>query len=470
MRVRFSAAEQIPSQLDHLLVGIDSWSQVRSAQPMKKQQAASVNALAAFRELVAPEDIVEAACKLGAIRRQRKVDLPALVEATIAAILPVDGSQTTAFANYIALTGQQLAPSAFYDRFSDEFASLMLELARRAMRAVREAAPEDRRLEDLGVLLSEFSDVQVVDATIVTLGKLAANWAPSNNQKTPAKLKWHTLISLDDMLPVSERITGSRVADTRGLPRGALAPGTLTLMDMGYVDFERFAEASKSGASFIIPAKSNCTARIERVHEGQFLAGSPTDLCLGDALERRHFDERHRVFDLDVSLTRNDGSALQLRAVAIRTPQTGNYFACLTNVPRDVLDAVSVVSAYRLRWSVELFYKQMKSGTGLKAIRATRKSTVLSLLYAKMVALCLARLVELHIEERDGRHATTQLALVLALTRSAPLLLSSMMMSRGVTLEQLEERLLIIARVVARSRNQRRERARRKREQSLGVR
>lgn len=452
------------------MVGIDSEACPSWALLMARRQEASVNALAVFRELISPEDIVEAACRLGAIRRQRKVDLPALVEATIAAILPVDGTQTTAFANYIALTGQQLAPSAFYDRFSDEFADLMLELARRAMRAVREAAPADRRLEDLGVLLSEFSDVQVVDATIVTLGKLAANWAPSNNRTTPAKLKWHTLISLDDMLPVAERLTGSRVADTRGLPRGALAPGTLTLMDMGYVDFERFAEASRTGASFIMPAKSNCTLHIDQVHEGQLLASSPGGLRLGEALEHRHFDERHRVFDLDVSQSPASPSSVRLRAVGIRSQQTGGYFVCLTNVPRDVLDAFSVVSAYRLRWSVELFYKQMKSGTGLKAIRATRKSTVLSLLYAKMVALCLARLVELHIEERDGRHATTQLALVLALTRSAPLLLSSMMMSRGVTLEQLEERILIIARVVARSRNQKRERERRKREQSLGVR
>jgi len=41
------------------------------------------------------------------------------------------------------------------------------------------------------------------------------------------------------------------------------------------------------------------------------------------------------------------------------------------------------------------------------------------------------------------------------------------MMSRGVTLEQLEERILLIAEEMARSRQQRRERERRKREASL---
>lgn len=57
---------------------------------------------------------------------------------------------------------------------------------------------------------------------------------------------------------------------------------------------------------------------------------------------------------------------------------------------------------------------------------------------------------------------------MLALTRCAPLLLSHAMVSRGVTLERLEERILLIAEVTARSRQQRRERERRKREASLG--
>jgi hypothetical protein len=60
-------------------------------------------------------------------------------------------------------------------------------------------------------------------------------------------------------------------------------------------------------------------------------------------------------------------------------------------------------------------------------------------------------------------------ALVLALTRCAPLLLAAMMMNRGVTLPQLEGRSILITTITARSRNQRPERARRKREQALGT-
>jgi|GEM_PF-6781711 len=66
------------------------------------------------------------------------------------------------------------------------------------------------------------------------------------------------------------------------------------------------------------------------------------------------------------------------------------------------------------------------------------------------------------------RLAAGRLALVLALTRCAPLLLSHAMLSRGVMVQQMKERILRITEMTARSRQQRHERERRKREASLG--
>jgi len=83
--------------------------------------------------------------------------------------------------------------------------------------------------------------------------------------------------------------------------------------------------------------------------------------------------------------------------------------------------------------------------------------------------LCLARLLELSVEERVGPHATTQLALLLTLSRSMPLLLGFFMQQRGVTLEQFEDRIIMIASIVARSRRQRRERQKQKQRQALGT-
>jgi len=439
------------------------------ARPRKAEKR--VEALAAFRELVAPEDIVEAACRLGAIRRQRKVDMPALVEATIAAVLPTQGAQTTAFANYISLTGQTLAPSAFYDRFSDEFAELMREVAMRAVKAVRELTPDDRRFKDFGVLLEEFSDVQVVDAT----SHLVRRLAPDEGKKARPGIKWHSLLSLRDGLPVDDSVTSRFAADVRSLPEAALQSGTLTLFDLGYADYGLFIDAIERGAYFLTRLKSNASPVIVEVYTGKGERKVLRGMRLNEVIEDRSFyvkkavlTPERGVIDLDVRLERGERSAVA-RAVAVNGPE-GELYWYLTNVGREVLAPKDVASAYRLRWNVELFFKQLKSGTGFKAVVSGRRSAATAMLYAKLIALSLARLLELSLEQKHGCHATTQLALVIAVTRCAPLLLSMMMAARGVTLEQLEERILLIAEITARSRNKRRERARRKREQSLGTR
>jgi hypothetical protein len=234
----------------------------------KKKAQETRKFLDTFRDLVGPDEIIEAGTRLGVIQRQRKVDLLALVQATIAAVLPLPGMQTTAFVNYISLTGESLAPSAFYDRFTLPFAELMREVAQRAITGVREAAPDDRGVTDYGALLSEFSDVQVADSTCQLLKKLARHWAPSTSEGK-AGIKWHALISLKDRLPVGDRITDQRMHDSVGLPDEALSPGTLTLFDLGYLDVARFIAAIERGAHFLTRLKANHNPTIQRVHVGK---------------------------------------------------------------------------------------------------------------------------------------------------------------------------------------------------------
>lgn len=434
----------------------------------KRERKPKADVLGALRELVAPEDILEAASRLGALQRQRKVDLPALVEATVAAVLPTPGVQTTAFANYIALTGHSLAPSAFYDRFSPAFGELMREVAQRAVEGVRRVAPEERGLEDYGVLLQHFGDVQVADSTCHLLKKLARHWAPSTSKVRPAGVKWHAVVSLKDGLPVADALTPQRTHDNVALPAEALAPGTLTLFDLGYLDVARFIDAIERGASFLTRLKTGHNPVLLRVHVGKGDRVRARGMRLDEALQQGVLLDDAGALDVDVRLEKG-GKSATARVTAVLAPD-GAFHWYLTNVPRDVLNADEVSATYRIRWYVELFFKQLKSGAGLKAILASRPGAVMALLYAKVTALALARLLELSVEQKHGPHATTQLALVLALTRCAPLLMSGMMMNRGVTFQQLEERILLIAHITARSRNQRRERARRKREQGLGVR
>lgn len=417
--------------------------------------------------LVGPDEILETGRRLGVIQRQRKVDLPALVEATIWAMSPQPGMQTSIFVNYLSRTDEPIALSSFYDRFTWPFAEMMQAMAWRSIEAVREATPEGRRRDDLGVLLKEFRDVQVVDSSSQLLKRLARHWAPSTSKVKPAGVKWHAVVSLKDGVPVAERLTEQKLHDSAGLPEGALAAGTLTLFDLGYIDLGRFVDAIQRGADFLTRLKSNHNPIIVRVHTGKGDRVKARGMRLEEALVEGVLLDEKGALDLDV-LLEADGTSVTARVVAELSAKDGEFHWYLTSVGRDILSIDDIVEAYRLRWYIELLFKQLKSGAGLDTILASRPGAVAALVYAKVIALCLARLLELAIEEREGRHATTQLALILVLARCGPLMLAHSFLTQGITLEQIERRMLNIATIVAKTRNQRRERARRQREQGLG--
>ena len=419
-----------------------------------------------YDSLFEPADILQAAMSLGVIKRQRKIDLPELVKATVLALSPLPGTQTSALTNYSLLTGHLVAHSSFYDRLTPEFALLMKQLADRAIAAVREAAPGDPFLQRYGVLFEQFADVRVADSTSKMLKKMAKRWARSTSTKRPAGIKLHAVASLRDILPVQEQVTPQRTHDNKVFPEETLLPDTLSLFDLGYLDVERFIDADGIEAYFLTRKKSTHDPVIVRVHVGKGSRLACRDSTLSQALTDGILLPEGGTLDLDVRLVANGKEAV-VRAVAVIDTETGELHWYLTNVEREVLDPRDVAETHRLRWYIELLWKQLKSGLGLEAILAWREEAVLALVYSKIVALALARLLELELEKR-GVEVTAQLATVLSLARCVPLLLSYSLMGKHLTLAQFEERLMMIAEAQAKSRNRRREAVKRKREQGIG--
>ena len=329
-------------------------------------------------ELIKADEIIEAGRRLGAIKRQRKTDLPALVQATVAAMSPIPGAETSAFVNYLSITGVPMVPSSFYDRFSGEFAALMRELAARSVQMVREVSPDDRAVHDYGVLLERFDDVQAADGSSVMLKRLAKGWAASTSKKRPAGIKLNAVFSLRDHLPTAMDVTPQRRHDNAALPEDVLQPNTLTFFDMGYLDLERFVDMTRRGAFFVTRLKSSHNPVIRRVHEGAGQRVKARGMRLDDALRENVLEFRREsaeaYIDLDVVLDDGTNQAVG-RVVAIQNDDGERWWYVL-NVDRTVLPAKDVGSAYSLRWDIELLFKQLKSGAGLSAILAWRSSAV----------------------------------------------------------------------------------------------
>jgi hypothetical protein len=422
--------------------------------------------LAEYHKLFDGDDLWAAARHTGAVTRERKVDVSALVEASVLAMSGLPGTQTTIFSNYIHLTGQTLAPSAFYDRFTVPFANLMADVSRRAIAAVRAVEPSIRDIDDLEGLLRHFVDVQVADSSCQLLCKLAAHWSPSTSPERPASFKLHSIISLKDNLPLEHHLSSQSDHDSPQLDDAALTPGALFLADLGYVDHARLIRLKRRGVHVLMRLKDNQDPRIRRVRVGRGDKRLCRGMKLGQALATGALDFDKGRLDLDVVIAvRINGELVEesLRVVGIASTDTADteddhYY--LTTVPTDILSPDEVALSYTLRWEIELVWKHLKTGTGLSAIRAWRPAAVLALVHAKITVLALARLLELAAKPATENHAVGQLAIVLALNRALPMIIALRMRGQNVDLAEMERRLLIHARILGKSRRQRRERAR----------
>jgi len=435
----------------------------RIPQPISSTPAIPVPFFAKYHDLFDADDLWAAARQMGAVTRERKVDVSALVEASVLAMSGLPGTQTTIFANYIQLTGQELAPSAFYDRFTQPFATLMADVSRRAIEAVRAVDASLRDVDELERLLQQFTDVQIADSSCQVLRKLAACWAPSTSPERPASFKVHAVISLKDNLPLEHHLSPQRDHDNPQLDDTILTRGALFLADLGYVDQERLLRLKARGVHVLMRLKASQDPRIRRVHTGRGDKRLCRGMKLDEALATGALDFDKGRLDVEVVIAaRIDGALVEetFRVVGLAPTDGSEDRYYLTTVPSDVLTPDEVALAYTLRWEIELLWKHLKTGAGLAAIRAWRPAAVAALVHAKITAVALARLLELAAKPATETHAIGQLAIVLTLHRAIPMILSLRLRGQNVDLAEMERRMLLLAKILGRSRRQRRERAR----------
>ena len=78
------------------------------------------------------------------------------------------------------------------------------------------------------------------------------------------------------------------------------------------------------------------------------------------------------------------------------------YLSWLTNLPRELFSAVEVMQCYRLRWQVELLFKELKSHTNLHRFATRQEALVTGLIWASLLALVVKRFVLQQAQQQTG--------------------------------------------------------------------
>ncbi len=254
------------------------------------------------------------------------------------------------------------------------FATLAQVLIRKTRRLY---GPEDRDLQ-----IDEM--VYALDSTTIDLCLSLFPWA--DFRATKAAIKMHTMIDLCGSVPVFISITEGRVHDVNILDEITPEPGSIYVMDRGYVDFDRLHQLHDAKAYFVVRAKSN--------------------LCFHVAQSRPV--DRSSVLKCD-QIIRLKGPRCKmlypakLRRVSFRDPETGKILVFLTN--HFGLPASTITALYKSRWHIELFFKWIKQNLRIKAFFGTTENAVKTQIWiAICVYLMVACLKKIHqIPESLGR-------------------------------------------------------------------
>jgi hypothetical protein len=213
-----------------------------------------------------------------------------------------------------------------------------------------------------------------LDSSVIDLSLSLFDWAKFRRTKGAVKL--HLLLDHDGYLPSFAVVTDGKSADVRVARQLQFAPGTIVVMDRGYVDFRWFAELTTQGVFFVTRPKVRMGIRV---------------------IEERPISDRTRVIaDEVIELTTEQAQRdcpHQLRRVTVVREDTLEPMEILTN--NFELAASTIGAIYKDRWQIELFFKAIKQNLKIKTFVGTSANAVKIQIWTALIAMLVLKYLQL---------------------------------------------------------------------------
>jgi hypothetical protein len=232
--------------------------------------------------------------------------------------------------------------------------------------------------------LRRFRDIVIHDGSSFALkGSLARSWPGRFTTISPSAVELHVTMSLLEDNPSTLVLTADSESERAYRPTALDLKDRLFLGDRGYQDRRFFADTQAAGGFFIVrgtkairptitSAIGDVSRRTSRSLVGQRLSW--------ELLPKEDLD-------LDVDWTLSNGELYRGRIVVFYRKDKRNrdrFVYLQTNLSRAEFSAESVSDLYRLRWQVELFFKECKSHANLHAFDTGKEEITEGLIWASL--------------------------------------------------------------------------------------
>jgi len=209
-----------------------------------------------------------------------------------------------------------------------------------------------------------------VDTSIIELCIKVFDWA--RFQRTKGAVKLHLQLDHQGCLPCWALVTDGDTNDVRIAQKLEFAPGTIVVIDRGYLDYALYERWTESGVYFVTRSRTNMLYKV---------------------IERRTLPTRSNVkCDETIKLTsehaRKRCSSL-LRQVTVWDAEHERELVFLTNIFH--LAASTIGAIYKDRWQIELFFKALKQNLKIKTFVGTSENAVNVQIWTALIAMLLLK-------------------------------------------------------------------------------
>jgi hypothetical protein len=221
--------------------------------------------------------------------------------------------------------------------------------------------------------------IEIFDSTTISLFKDILKCVGRNPEdgKKKGGIKVHTVINVDETVPKLIWFTEAAKNDHILLQKLKMDSNTIYVFDKGYNDYKAFKRFSENKTGFVTRIKDNAVYETiqtnnieEHIHSG----------VLED-----------QIIEVLVKENSNE-SKLKLRMIRFYDRVLKREFEFLTNLFEMRADLVSAI--YKLRWQIELLFKQLKQNFPLKYFLGDNENAIKIQIYCALIANLLMTVIQ----------------------------------------------------------------------------
>lgn len=212
-----------------------------------------------------------------------------------------------------------------------------------------------------------------LDATVIDLCLSAFDWAKF--RRTKGAIKLHLLLDHDGCLPCYGVITEGKTQEIRVARTLEWPPGSIVVMDRGYVDYGFLDSLEDRRVFFVTRLKENAAFSVEAE-----ISASKGNIRA----------------DQMISLpgSGKNAKALRLfRRVVVWDEAGEREIVLLTNNLK--LAASTIAAIYKARWQIELFFKSIKQNLKIKTFVGTSPNAVRIQIWTALMAILLLKYLQM---------------------------------------------------------------------------